>query len=64
MQIRPYRIGYRTLKTALGMTLAVILSKLIGLDNYASSAILVVLCTKDTRVKSVEAAMYRFIACL
>ncbi|MGO1760340.1 MAG: aromatic acid exporter family protein, partial [Mammaliicoccus vitulinus] len=52
MQIKPYRIGYRTLKTALGMTLAVILSRLIGLDNYASSAILVVLCIKDTRVKS------------
>ncbi|WP_215394983.1 aromatic acid exporter family protein, partial [Staphylococcus aureus] len=32
MQIKPYRIGYRTLKTALGMTLAVILSRLIGLD--------------------------------
>ncbi|QJF25185.1 aromatic acid exporter family protein [Mammaliicoccus vitulinus] len=63
MQIKPYRIGYRTLKTALGMTLAVILSRLIGLDNYASSAILVVLCIKDTRIKSFEAAIYRFIAC-
>ncbi|MDT3994825.1 aromatic acid exporter family protein, partial [Mammaliicoccus fleurettii] len=63
MQIKPYRIGYRTLKTALGMTLAVILSQLIGLDNYASSAILVVLCIKDTRIKSFEAAIYRFIAC-
>lgn len=63
MQIKPYRIGYRTLKTALGMTLAVILSRLIGLDNYASSAILVVLCIKDTRVKSFEAAIYRFVAC-
>nr|WP_263313213.1 aromatic acid exporter family protein [Mammaliicoccus sp. Marseille-Q6498] len=63
MQIRPYRIGYRTLKTALGMTLAVILSQLVGLENYASSAILVVLCIKDTRVKSVEAAVYRFVAC-
>ncbi|WP_323704800.1 aromatic acid exporter family protein [Mammaliicoccus sp. Dog046] len=63
MQIKPYRIGYRTLKTALGMTLAVILSQLIGLENYASSAILVVLCIKDTRVKSFEAAIYRFIAC-
>ncbi|WP_239732669.1 MULTISPECIES: aromatic acid exporter family protein [unclassified Mammaliicoccus] len=63
MQIKSYRIGYRTLKTALGMTLAVILSQLIGLDNYASSAILVVLCIKDTRIKSFEAAIYRFIAC-
>lgn len=64
MRIRPYKIGYRTLKTALGMTIAVILSKLIGLDNYASSAILVVLCVKDTRVHSMEAAIYRFLACL
>lgn len=64
MQIKPYRIGYRTIKTALGMTLAVILSRFIGLDNYASSAILVVLCIKDTRVKSFEAAIYRFVACI
>ena len=28
------------------MTLGVIISKLLGLDNYASSAILVVLCIK------------------
>lgn len=64
MQIKPYRIGYRTVKTALGITLAVILAKMMGLENYASSAILVVLCIKDTRVKSFEAAICRIIACL
>lgn len=31
------------------MTLGVIISKLLGLDNYASSAILVVLCIKHTK---------------
>ena len=42
----PYKIGFRTVKTAVGMTLGVIICKLLGLDNYASSAILVVLCIK------------------
>ena len=42
LTLNPYR-GFRTLKTAVGITLGVILAKWIGLDNYASSAILIVL---------------------
>lgn len=41
LKLNPYKIGFRTIKTAVGMTLGVIISKLLGLDNYASSAILV-----------------------
>ena len=55
LKLNPYKIGFRTLKTAVGITLGVILAKWIGLDNYASSAILIVLCIKHTKVHSVQA---------
>lgn len=37
LKLNPYKIGFRTVKTAVGMTLGVIICKLLGLDNYASS---------------------------
>ncbi|EHJ09095.1 hypothetical protein SS7213T_00603, partial [Staphylococcus simiae CCM 7213 = CCUG 51256] len=52
-----------TIKTAVGMTLGVIISKLLGLDNYASSAILVVLCIKHTKVHSLQAINSRLVSC-
>ncbi|HHU6749663.1 TPA: aromatic acid exporter family protein [Staphylococcus pseudintermedius] len=64
LRLNPYRIGLRTIKTAVGMALGVIFAQLIGLDNYASSAILVVLCIKDTKIHSVHAIISRFISCL
>lgn len=63
-KLKPYRIGFRTIKTAFGMTLGVIIAKMLGLDNYVSAAILVVLCVKNTKVKSVEAALSRLVSCL
>ncbi len=45
------------------MTLGVIISKLLGLDNYASSAILVVLCIKHTKVHSLQAIIPRLVSC-
>ncbi|MEJ7474840.1 aromatic acid exporter family protein, partial [Staphylococcus saprophyticus] len=44
--------------------LGIIIAKLIGLDNFASSAILVVLCIKHTKVHSLQAIVSRFISCL
>ena len=35
LTLNPYRIGFRTLKTAVGITLGVILAKWIGLDNLS-----------------------------
>lgn len=63
-RLNPYRIGWRTIKTAVGMALGVIIAKFLGLDNYASSAILVVLCIKDTKMNSVHAILSRFVSCL
>ncbi|MCG2022827.1 aromatic acid exporter family protein [Staphylococcus epidermidis] len=64
LKLNPYKIGFRTVKTAVGMTLGVIICKLLGLDNYASSAILVVLCIKHTRMHSVQAILSRLVSCL
>ena len=62
-KLNPYRIGFRTFKTAIGMTLGVILAQLLGTQNYASAALLVVLSIKSTKVKSINAAISRLAAC-
>ena len=62
LKLNPYKIGFRTVKTAVGMTLGVIICKLLGLDNYASSAILVVLCIKHTKMHSVQAILSRLVS--
>lgn len=64
LKLNPYKIGFRTVKTAVGMTFGVIICKLLGLDNYASSAILVVLCIKHTKMHSVQAILSRLVSCL
>lgn len=64
LRLNPYRIGFRTIKTAVGMALGVIVAKALGLDNFASSAILVVLCIKHTKVHSVQAIISRFVSCI
>ena len=63
ISLNPYRIGFRTIKTAIGMALAMIVAQAIGLQNFASSAILVVLCIKDTKVNSLNAIVSRFVSC-
>ncbi len=62
--LKPYRIGYRTVKTALGMTLAIIIAQYLDILNFASAGILVALCIKSSRTKSYEAAFSRLIACV
>ncbi|ANU19344.1 hypothetical protein BBI15_03525 [Planococcus plakortidis] len=62
MKLKPYRIGYRTMKTALGAAIAIYLAQLIGLDYYVSAGILTILCIQPTKKKSVRAAFSRFVA--
>ncbi|MEH7388610.1 aromatic acid exporter family protein [Bacillus sp. JJ1521] len=59
-----FKIGYRTLKTAVGATIAISIAKLIGLDSFASAGILTILCIKVTRKKSLKSSWERFIACV
>lgn len=59
-----FRIGYRTMKTAIGTTLAIMIAQFFGLDNFAAAGILTILCVQVTKKKSLKASMSRFIACV
>ncbi|WP_077618718.1 aromatic acid exporter family protein [Bacillus sinesaloumensis] len=59
-----FKIGYRTLKTAIGVTISIAIAKLLGLDSFASAGILTILCIKVTRKKSLESSWERFVACV
>lgn len=59
-----FKIGYRTIKTALGTTLAIVLAQLLGLENFPSAGIITILCIKATKKKSLQASVSRIIACL
>jgi uncharacterized membrane protein YgaE (UPF0421/DUF939 family) len=59
-----YRIGYRTIKTALGTTIAILLAHQLGLENYVSAGILTILCIQVTKLKTVKTSWDRFMACI
>ncbi|WP_078552960.1 aromatic acid exporter family protein [Bacillus alkalicellulosilyticus] len=59
-----FRIGYRTIKTAVGAGIAIGLAQVLNLDFYASAAILAILCISVTRKKSLELSWERFLACI
>ena len=44
-----FRIGYRTIKTAVGAMISILLAQYLGLENFASSGILTILCVKSTK---------------
>lgn len=46
------------------MAVGVLIAKLLGLENFSSAAILVVLCVKNTKIKSMEAATSRLVSCI
>jgi len=58
------KIGYRTVKTAVGMALSVVIAQWLGLEYYTSAAILTILCIQTTRKRSYQTAWERFLACL
>ncbi|WP_096434741.1 aromatic acid exporter family protein [Alteribacter populi] len=59
-----FRIGYRTLKTALGAALAIAIAQWLQLDFYASAGIITVLCIQKTKKKSFLISWARLLACL
>lgn len=59
-----FRIGYRTLKTALATPIAIYIAQLLHLENYFSAGILAILCIQSTKKKSLRAAWSRFGACV
>ena len=58
-----FRIGYRTMKTALGTAIAIILAQYLGLENFTSAGILTILCIKVTKKRSLRASWDRVLAC-
>lgn len=59
-----FRIGYRTIKTALGTTISILLAQAAGLDRFVSAGIITILCIKVTKRKSLRASWDRILACL
>ncbi|WP_147533882.1 aromatic acid exporter family protein [Bacillus marasmi] len=59
-----FRIGYRTIKTAVGTALSISLAQALGLESYVSAGILTILCIQVTRKKSLRASWDRFLACI
>lgn len=59
-----FKIGYRTLKTAIGAAIAIAIAQWIGLTFYASAGIIAILCIQKTRRKSLLISWERFFACM
>jgi uncharacterized membrane protein YgaE (UPF0421/DUF939 family) len=59
-----FKIGYRTIKTAVGTSLSIILAQAAGLDSFVSAGILTILCIKVTKKESLRASWDRILACL
>lgn len=58
-----FKIGFRTIKTAIGTALSIFIAQLFHLDNFLSAGILTVLCIQNTKKKSLRSAWDRFLAC-
>jgi uncharacterized membrane protein YgaE (UPF0421/DUF939 family) len=58
------KIGYRTIKTAIGAGLAIYIAELLQLENTISAGILAILCIKATKKGSLYSSWVRFLACL
>ncbi|MET3682412.1 uncharacterized membrane protein YgaE (UPF0421/DUF939 family) [Alkalibacillus flavidus] len=59
-----FKIGSRTIKTAIGAPISIVIAHALSLDNAISAAILTILCIQVTRQRSIQSAWYRFYACL
>ncbi|TMN20753.1 aromatic acid exporter family protein [Lentibacillus cibarius] len=58
------RIGYRTIKTAIGTPISISVAQLLGVSNFVSAGILTILCIQPSRKRSVLSAWHRFLACV
>ncbi|ADU30005.1 aromatic acid exporter family protein [Evansella cellulosilytica] len=59
-----FRIGYRTVKTALGAAIAIAIAYYLKLDFYASAGIITILCIQKTRRQSIKISWERLLACV
>ncbi len=59
-----YKIGYRTMKTAVGTALSIWIAQLLQFENYVSAGILTILCIQVTKKRSLVSSWARFSACI
>ncbi len=59
-----FRIGYRTIKTAIGVAIAISFAQAVGLNSFPSAGIITILCIQVTKKQSLRAAFSRFLACM
>ncbi|MFB4211787.1 aromatic acid exporter family protein [Shouchella sp. JSM 1781072] len=59
-----FRIGYRTLKTAIGVFISLSIAQLLELNFASSAAIITILCISVTRKNSLLVSWARFVACM
>lgn len=57
-KLRKY-VGYRTLKTAIGASIAILLAEYVGLSYAVSAGVITVLSVQSTKRKSIEIALRR-----
>ncbi|MBP1155609.1 MULTISPECIES: aromatic acid exporter family protein [unclassified Paenibacillus] len=58
------RIGFRTIKTAIGVSLSILLAQAMQLEYYTAAGILTLLCIQKSRKQSAQAVISRLFACL
>ncbi|WP_110111552.1 aromatic acid exporter family protein [Bacillus sp. CGMCC 1.16541] len=58
-----FKIGYRTLKTAIGTSVAIIIAQFFEFSYFSSAGIITILCIQNSKKKSLQSASQRFIAC-
>lgn len=63
-KLKKYKIGYRTFKTAVAVSIGISIAQFFHLDFYVSSAIITILCVQNSKKKSLHSALSRFIACM
>ncbi len=56
------KIGYRTIKTAVGTPIAISIAQFLELENFVTAGILTMLCIQPSRKQSVDSAWNRFAA--
>ena len=61
-KIKRFSIGYRTLKTAVGIAVAIGIASFLDLEYYTSAGILTILSIQTTKRKSVHAIYTRVAA--
>ena len=62
--MKKFSIGYRTLKTALGASVAIAIAQYFDLQFFTAAGILTILCIQPTKRKSVHAVYTRIVSSL